>query len=97
MLLCAKNKAKKFLEISQAKNFYHLPACIVESVSEHILFVSHKKTHTNKQKTKETKENRKTTEIKEEKEKENAVFVNSICGKSNMIQWYHFQICSVHF
>ena len=95
MLLCAKNKAKKLLEISWVKIFYHLPACIVESVSEHSFCFTQKNTH--KQKTKETKENRKTTEIKEEKEKENAVFVNSICGKSNMIQWYHLQICSVYF
>ena len=37
-------------------------------------------------KAKETNDNRKTKETKEEKEKENLV-VNNICGKSNGIRW----------
>ena len=47
-----------------------------------------KKSHTQKQKTKETKKKKKIEkkkETKEEKEKENVVVVNNICGKSNGI------------
>ena len=61
-----------------------LAARIAECVSEYIFFVSNQKTHTHKQKAKETKEKRKTKETKEEKEKENVV-VNNICGKSSEI------------
>ena len=53
------------------KFFYHLPARIVACVSEYMFFVSNKKkthTHTEKQKTNETKENRTAKETKEEKE-----------------------------
>ena len=51
-----------------------------------------KKTHT--QKVKETKENIKTEETKEGKEKWNVpVVVNNICGKSNAIRRYPLTIC----
>ena len=65
------------------KFLHHLRACIVEYVSEYIFFVSNKKTHTHKQKAKESKENRKTKDTKEEKEKENVV--TKICGKTNCV------------
>ena len=48
-----------------------------------------------KKTTKKTEEKRKGKETKEEKEKENVVAVNSICGKSNGIQCYQMQICCV--
>ena len=70
-------KVLLFPEIGRLKNFYHLPARIVESVSEYIFFVSNKKTFTDT-KTKETKENRKTKETKEETEKENVVYTISV-------------------
>ena len=70
------------MEISQMELFSCAHAHIVEYVSEYTFFVLNKKTHTHKQKDKETKECSKTKETKEEKEKENVVVVNSICGKS---------------
>ena len=76
------------------KIFYHLPARIVESVSEYIFFVSNKKTFTDT-KTKETKENRKTKETKEETEKENVVYTISV----ENLPWYddivwQFALCT---
>ena len=45
--------------------------------------------HTLKRKGKQTEEEkRKTKETKEEKETENVVVVDSICGKSNVIQYW---------
>ena len=53
--------------------------------------------HTLKRKGKQTEEEkRKTKETKEEKETENVVVVDSICGKSNVIQ-YWLWIFSVYF
>ena len=43
---------------------------------KNIFFVSNKKTHTDK----------KQKETKEEREKENVIVVNNICGKSNGIR-----------
>ena len=53
-----------FLEIGQVKTFSSLTHRIVICVSEYIFFVSNKKTHTQEQKAKETKENRRTKETK---------------------------------
>ena len=57
----------------------------------HFLF---KKTHTNENQKKLKKREKKESK---EKQKKNAVFVNRICGKSNGIQWFRLQICSVYF
>ena len=51
-----------------------------------IYIVCFKQKNTHTQKAKETKENIKVKETREEKEKENVVAVNSICGKSNEIR-----------
>ena len=56
-------------------------------LSQNIFFLFQKK-HTHKRKAKGTKgEKRKTKKAKEEKDKENVVIANSICGKSNRIQY----------
>ena len=83
-----KRKLSCFLKSTGLKFFHHLPACIVECVSEYTFCFRQKKhTHnTQKQLAKETKENRKTKETKDEREKENVVTVNNICGKSNGIR-----------
>ena len=96
-----KKKLSCFRKSAGWKFFHYLPARIVACVSEYIFFVSNKKkntrTHTQKQKAPETKEHRKTIETKKEKEKENVVIVNNICGKSNGMRWYRLTICSVYF
>ena len=69
-----------FLEFNSIKFFYLLPTCIIECVSEYILIVSRKLTQTHTQK--KSKRNYKRKETKEEREQENLVAVNSICGKS---------------
>ena len=95
-----KKKLSCFRKSAGWKFFHYLPARIVACVSEYIFFVSNKKkthAHTQKQKAPETKEHRKTIETKKEKEKENVVVVNNICGKSNGMRWYRLTICSVYF
>ena len=53
----------------------------------YLLFQTKNHTHnTQKQLAKQTKENGKTKETKDEREKENVVAVNNICGKSNGIR-----------
>ena len=80
-----KKRLSCFRKSAGCKFFHHLPACIVECVSEYIFFVSNKK-KMQKQKAKETKENRKIKETNEEREKENVAAVNNVCGKSNGIR-----------
>ena len=81
-----KKRLSCFRKSAGCKFFHHLPARIVECVSEYIFFVSNKKKQMQKQKAKETKENRKIKETNEEREKENVAAVNNICGKSNGIR-----------
>ena len=95
-----KKKLSCFRKSAGWNFFHHLPARIVECVSEYVFFVSKKqkkKKTTEKQKTKETRENRKAKETNEEREKKNVVVVNNICGKSNRIRWHCLTFCSVYF
>ena len=89
-------KLSCFRKSARWKFFHHLPAHIVECVSEYILFVSNKKKHRIK-KQKKLKKIEKQKEANEEKEKENIVVANNICGKSNRIRWYRLTICFVCF
>ena len=52
-----------FLEIGRVKNFYHIPARIVEWISEYIFLISKNKQKVNKNttKSKETKEKKRTS------------------------------------
>ena len=94
-LLIRLKKEFCFWRLVALKFFDHLPTRIVEYVFEYKFLVSKKNTHTSKKQTKEKK--RKTKETKAEKEKENVVVVNSICGTSNGTLRFRLQIYSVCF
>ena len=84
----AKKKVVLFLEIDRVKIFSS-PTCLHSRMCIRIYLLFQTKKHTQntkKQLAKETKENRKTKETKDEREKENVVAVNNICGKSNGIR-----------
>ena len=84
----AKKKVVLFLEIDRVKIFSSL-TCLHSQMCIRIYLLFQTKNHTHntqKQLAKQTKENGKTKETKDEREKENVVAVNNICGKSNGIR-----------
>ena len=91
----AKKKKSCLRKLAGWKIFYHLPTHIVKCVSEYIFFCFIQKKHT------QTKSKRNLRKLKKKKPKKKMRkkmlnVVNSICGKSIRIQWYHLRICCLH-